>query len=96
MATAPLCCDAGKVAGPLRNWVFEGSDDGTAWAVLHTHTNDTSLNAGWATAGWALDREVVHGQAFRFLRIRGTGPNSNNNNHVFCGGIELFGLATVV
>jgi len=27
----------------LRNWIFEGCNDGSTWKVISTHVNDTKL-----------------------------------------------------
>lgn len=76
----------------IRNWVLEGkmSEDSTDfWVVLKNHVNDTAINGVGATCSWAVT--CTDQQSYRFLRIRVTGPNSNENNYLMCGGIELYG-----
>jgi hypothetical protein len=39
----------------LRNWVLEGSVNGTAWDVLREHVDDSSCNESMTSADWAAD-----------------------------------------
>jgi hypothetical protein len=76
----------------LRSWVLEGSKDGAAWAALMTHSNDVSLNAKGATKTWTLPRSAESNAAYRFFRVRQTGPNSNNHHYLALSGFEIYGL----
>jgi hypothetical protein len=73
----------------LRNWRLEGSNDSTAWVVLKTHTNDQALAAAFSTAAWPVTPPTAEG--FRHFRIFQFGKTSNNNDHLACAGIELYG-----
>ena len=88
-----LRSDLHNGAHKLRNWVLEGSADGSdAWVALRTHANDAALgNARFSTASWPI--EGAEG-AYRRFRIRQTGPNSSNHNNLICAGIELYGTLT--
>jgi hypothetical protein len=87
----------------LQSWDFEGSNDGSDYTVLRAHKNDDSLpKKGFSVATW----EVEGGnQAYRYFRIRQTGLNSGYNDadieygdpggpnhHLYCAGIELYGM----
>jgi len=73
----------------LRNWNFEGSNDGVEWVVLHQHVNDQSLAAReFATASWDVNPD---GLAFSHFRIHQTGVNSSEQHYLMMGGLELYG-----
>jgi hypothetical protein len=73
----------------LRNWNFEGSNDGVEWVVLRQHANDQSLAArAHSTASWDVDNGD---RAFSRFRILATGPGSSGNNYLAVGGLELYG-----
>jgi len=77
----------------LRNWELQGRKpavDGAegGWVVLKAHVNDVSLTQGDCSVSWELN---LGQQAFRYFRIKSTGPDSSGNNFVMCCGIELFG-----
>ena len=58
------------------------------WTTLRAHADDTALgNAANAEASWAVDNNL----AFRCFRVEQTGANAYGNQHLFCGGIELYG-----
>ena len=74
--------------GCLRSWDLEGSADGTTFTLLRRHTDDTSLNTGFASASWG----VTSSAPFRHFRIRKTGPNAAGSNYLTCCGLELYGV----
>lgn len=72
----------------LRNWVFEVSNDGSAWTVLDTHTNDTTHNSVNVWGSWP----VTTPSSWRYMRIRNTGPDSQGSqNYITLGEIEFYG-----
>lgn len=74
----------------LRNWTLQASEDGQGWIDIIRHTNDTSLNAEFATHTWkAINPKLI---AYRHFRVLQTGHNSGNNNFLCLSGIELYGL----
>ena len=73
---------------------MEASTDGQAWTTLRSHRNDASLaDTAHSTAGWAVAPRVEGGTGacFSHFRVRQTGKNSSNTDHLFCAGIELYG-----
>ncbi len=79
----------------LRNWALQASNDNATWTTLRQHSSDVSLaDQPMSVAAWPLDAAAVGGRAFRHFRILQTGPNSSGNNHLMCGGIELYGVLT--
>lgn len=72
----------------LRNWVFEGSMNGTIWTELKQHVNDTSLSGNNSTKSWTVQRSSV---AYTYFRLRTTGVNEHNNHYLYCAGLELYG-----
>eukprot|EP01084_Bolivina_argentea_P035113 65132_1 len=39
----------------LRNWEFEGSNDGQDWTTIKTHTNDESLSGEGSSHTWKIE-----------------------------------------
>jgi SPRY domain/Sad1 / UNC-like C-terminal len=72
----------------VRNWLFEGSNDGVTWLPLQKHTADTSLNAKGATHTWVLPEQKSYYRMFRILQF---GLNSNNHNYLALSGFEIYG-----
>jgi len=77
---------------PLRNWVFEASQDGVVWTTLLEHIDDDSLveEAG-SVAAWQLPADTCIAP-FCHFRIRGTGPNAHGGHTVCLAGMELYGM----
>jgi len=73
----------------LRNWVLEGSSDGSTWTVLSTHSNDRSLGGNYGTASWKIDGAR---DFFQHFRIRSTGRDGGNSDRIQLSGIELYGF----
>jgi hypothetical protein len=72
----------------LRNWNFEGSNDGVEWVVLRQHINDQSLaEQHYATASWDVNPD---GLAFLHFRIHQIGVNSSGYHHLMMAGLELY------
>ncbi|KAK8857517.1 hypothetical protein M9Y10_015922 [Tritrichomonas musculus] len=72
----------------LRNWVVEVSDDAKDWLIVDQHSDDQTLN----------DANVVHAfrtselnDFYRFVRIRQTGQNWQNDFEMIFYYIEFFG-----
>lgn len=77
---------AGYNANFLSNWILEGSNDNTHWDTLDTRTSDTQQGLGiWGTY------TPTASQAYRYLRIRGTGVDSSGNLFLGIGEIEFYG-----
>merc|ERR1712046_413392 len=84
-------CLRGDIQTPfkLRNWVLEGSCDGSQWTILREHENDHALTeARHSEAAWSVEH---NGRGYRHFRIRQTGLNSGGWEELSCGGIELYG-----
>lgn len=75
----------------LRDWVFEGSNDGTTWVVLDMRIGDGTLDQKGKFATFACNTPA--GQSFRLFRVRQTGRNSNNHFYLALSGFEIFGEA---
>eukprot|EP01084_Bolivina_argentea_P060499 110532_1 len=73
----------------LRNWIFEGSIDGTKWTTIKRHTADASLKTKSAAHTWSVNCNSTY--YFNQFRIRMTGVNDNNHNYLCCSGFEIYG-----
>jgi len=74
-------------ADALRNWDFQGSNDGKNWTMIRRHYNDESLNGPFAVTSFPVSVT----RPFRWFRILQTGHNSSNHNFLVLSGIEIFG-----
>jgi hypothetical protein len=72
----------------LKNWVIEGSIDGTSWSELDRRENNTDLNNSYAVKTF----NVCKVDTFRMIRLRQIGPNHGNNNYLIFTAFDLFGL----
>ena len=73
----------------LRNWRFEGSDDGATWVCLKDHRNDSTIPSQPRVVGhWALESRG----GYRHFRILQTGKSTANNHYLMCSGIEIYGV----
>eukprot|EP01083_Nonionella_stella_P195932 721256_1 len=77
----------------LRNWNFEGSNDGVNWTLISEHKNDETLNEKGKSHTWDVpetkkDEAKTTDGYFSIFRIRMTGPNSNDNYYLACSGFE--------
>lgn len=80
----------------VRNWLFQGSNDGENWTTLRTHVNDAALNVKGATFTWQVPFGAdASGPAarsfFRMFRVFQTGLNSNKHLYLAISGFELYG-----
>jgi glycosyltransferase involved in cell wall biosynthesis len=61
----------------LRNWNFQGSNDGLKWRTLKQHENDKSLDAKkFVSASWKLDGAE---RGYRYFRIHQNGKNNSGS-----------------
>eukprot|EP00760_Papus_ankaliazontas_P029433 PhM_4_TR4246/c1_g2_i1/m.10010 len=75
----------------LRDWVFEGSDDGATWKLLDSHHRDASL--GGAAFGQVSFKLEEPSSPYRYFRVRITGPNAAGHGlyHIELSAVELYG-----
>eukprot|EP01006_Ploeotia_vitrea_P052211 TRINITY_DN67660_c9_g12_i2.p1 TRINITY_DN67660_c9_g12~~TRINITY_DN67660_c9_g12_i2.p1 ORF type:complete len:1039 (+),score=601.97 TRINITY_DN67660_c9_g12_i2:75-3191(+) len=71
----------------LRNWDFQGSNDGYNWETLRKHQNDESLQQKGQAFIWPLNVESF----YRMFRVLQWGPNSNQHNYLALSGFEIYG-----
>ena len=76
-------------ADALRNWDIQGSLDKNEWITLSRHTNDNSINEGFAVQSWKTN--VPTHFTFRFFRVLQTGHNFSHYNFLSLSGIEFYG-----
>jgi hypothetical protein len=72
----------------LRNWRFEGSNDGRNWVILRTHIEDKGLDFKGATHTWPIENQRG---AYSMFRVYQTGNNSNNHLYLALSGFEVYG-----
>jgi hypothetical protein len=75
-------------ADSLRNWDFQGSNDGKNWTTLRRHTGDETINGPFDVKTFSVDDCE---KPFRLFRIIQTGHNSSGRNFLVLSGLELYG-----
>merc|ERR1712228_71584 len=77
-----------KEENHLRNWEFQGSNDGEHWNCLRKHIDDNSLNGASKSHTWTIDTTDEY---FSHFRVIMTGPNQGHNWSLVCSGMEIYG-----
>merc|ERR1712228_650458 len=49
----------------LKNWEFQGSNNGKHWKCLRKHNDDTSLNGAFKSHTWTIDTD----EYFSYFRV---------------------------
>lgn len=88
--------DGGKGDNHPKNWVIEGSntDNGFDWKILDSRNEVTELDDGNKCCTFNVQLMLNDDESYRFLRLRQTGPNTQNGNYYFLtlAGLEFFGV----
>lgn len=71
-----------------RNWILQGSNDGSTWIDLDAQVNNTTLSA----PGQWLSLPVSTNDSYSYFRLLQNGLNSSNSHYFCLGEIELYGL----
>jgi hypothetical protein len=74
----------------LRNWVFEGSEDGLTWHIIRNHVNDETINDKLELKETGSFDVSTH-HFFSFFRITVTGSTSTNSEYLMLAGFEMYG-----
>jgi hypothetical protein len=77
----------------LRNWILEGSNDNINWHLISIHSNDKNLTKKSSSHTWKIDNSIYF---YSHFKIRLTGLNSDENNILSLGGLELYGVYTTL
>lgn len=80
----------GDSTGSLCNWVVEGSNNMVKWKEIDRHENCRDLNGLYAFKTYSVNNSLQ----YRYLRLRQTGPDINNENYLGLCCIEFFGSLT--
>lgn len=83
----------------LKNWVIEVSNDNTKWNTIDEHQNDSTLNGSRITATFNINKNSNNNnnnndkqsQFYRFIRLRQSGHNWQNDYHMLFYCIEFYG-----
>eukprot|EP01083_Nonionella_stella_P103758 296638_1 len=78
----------GPQAGYIRNWNFEGSNNGNDWTTIKQHTNDASLTAPQQSHTWNITDCT---DSYRMFRIYVTAVDGAGWWHLMCQGFEIYG-----
>ena len=75
----------------LLNWNFEGSNDGSNWITLKSHSNDSTIADFGAIGSWSVDCNVF----YKFFRILLTGLTKTMTHYLSVSGFELYGTLVI-
>jgi hypothetical protein len=79
--------NAGPNGSHLKNWVIEGSIDGTSWTEIDRHENNNDLNNRLALKTFAVSNVA----RFQMIQLRQIGLNHGSNNLLYFTAFEIFG-----
>ena len=79
----------GPASAHPKSWVFEASNDGISWEVIDRRDSNMDLNASKVTCNFSINPKADNN--FRFIRIRQTGKNHQDNDLFAFASLELFG-----
>ena len=82
----------GYGVGHLMSWVIEVSDDGLKWETIDQKQKTRDLNGQFIVKTYEITKQSE--RFVRFVRLRQTGKNSDNQNHLRLSRIEFFGKIT--
>ncbi|QHG15809.1 discoidin domain-containing protein [Nostoc sp. ATCC 53789] len=71
-----------------RNWILQGSNDGSTWTDLDTQVNNTTISS---ISQW-LSLPVTSTTAYSYFRLLQNGVDSSGVGYLCLGEIELYGL----
>lgn len=75
-----------------RSWTIEGSDDGVKWQKIDEQLNCNFLNGRNLIHSFEIKNDDIKDQEFKYIRMRQTGPNWYNNDHLDICSFELYGI----
>lgn len=72
-----------------KSWVIEGSNNNSIWQTIDSHNNCSFLKGNNITHVFRIAGKKT--KAFRYIRMRLTGPNWNDTFHLGMESFEIFG-----
>ena len=72
-----------------KSWVLEVSNDGIVWQAVDRRANNEHLKCACVTHNFNI--LAPPRESFRFVRLRNTGKNHDENDHLHLSSLELFG-----
>jgi hypothetical protein len=78
---------SGQFGCDLKEWVIEGSIDGTEWKILDVREDNDDLEGESAVGTF----EINNPEEVRFVRLRQTGKAHDGSNQITITAFELFG-----
>jgi hypothetical protein len=79
--------DGIKGSNNPKNWVVEGSEDGSHWIMLDSKCDNHDLNGGNITKVWDVHSNTL----FRCVRLRQTAVAHSGKLYLVISSFELFG-----
>lgn len=82
---------SGKTNNRMKTWVIEGSNDNNKWEIIDKRENEESVVDVSASNTFKINENTPTNDFYRYIRIRQTAVNSNNNNYLVLPMMEFFG-----
>eukprot|EP01083_Nonionella_stella_P247071 857061_1 len=76
----------------LRDWEFQGSNNGQDWTTIKKHTNDKSLSGKGSSHTWKIEE---CNDFYSQFKIAMTGTNSYGSWCLCCSGFEIYGVMRI-
>ncbi|KAK8840628.1 hypothetical protein M9Y10_030402 [Tritrichomonas musculus] len=73
----------------LKSWILEGSKDNDSWKTLDEQNDCSHLNGNRFFHTFNINQNNT--EEYKYLRIKQTGPNWNNDNYLIIDSFELYG-----
>ena len=88
--------DGGKGDNHPKNWIIEGSntDQEDDWIILDSRNDISILDDSNTIHTFDIQAQLTPDESYRYLRLRQTGPNTQNGNYYFLtlSALEYFGI----
>ena len=81
--------NGGKGYHHLKSWVIEVSTNNREWTTVSEEKDNSVLDEQSAVHTFSIQTRPE--QEIKFIRLRQTGPNSANYNHLYFSAIEIYG-----
>lgn len=73
----------------LKSWILEGSLDNKSWEILDEQSNCTYLMKPTSIHTFAIKNQTQ--KKYKYIKLRQTGPNWNNNDALEFNSFEIYG-----
>lgn len=81
----------GQGGSHMKSWKLEGSVNNESWDILDEESDCSYLNGHNNVHTFSIDQKKIKSAGYRYLRIKETGKNWRNDDHLSLNVIEFYG-----